>query len=105
MAEFVKIASVGDVPTNEVRAFEYEGQLIAVYNCGGTFYATSDICTHEYTELHEGFFDTDDCSIECPLHGARFSVETGAVLALPAYQPLEIFAVQVVEGDILVEIP
>lgn len=105
MAQYVKIASMDDVPENEVRAFECEGRQIAVYNCGGTLYATSNICTHEYTELHEGFFDTDDCSIECPLHGARFSVETGAVLALPAYQPLETFAVKVVEGDILVEIP
>lgn len=105
MAQFVKIASVSDVPENEVRAFEYEGHEIAVYNCGGTFYATTNVCTHEYAELSEGFFDTDDCSIECPLHGARFSVESGAVLALPAYQPLQTFAVQVVEGDILVELP
>ncbi len=104
MAQFVKIATTADVPENEVRAFECAGQNIAVYNCSGTFYATNNICTHEYAELHEGFFDTDDCSIECPLHGARFSVETGAVLALPAYQPLETFAVKVVEDDILIEI-
>lgn len=105
MAEFVKIATVADVPENEVRAFECAGQEIAVYNCAGALYATSNICTHEYTELSEGFFDTDDCSIECPLHGARFSVETGAVLALPAYQPLATFPVKVVDDDILIEMP
>ena len=105
MAQFVKIANVDDVPANEVRAFEYGGQEIAIYNCSGTFYATTDVCTHEYAQLHEGFFDTDDCSIECPLHGARFSVESGAVLALPAYQPLETYEVKIVGDDILVEVP
>lgn len=104
MAEFVKIASVADIPANEVRAFEYNDRQIAIYNCNGTLYATNNICTHQYAELHEGFFDTDDCVIECPLHGARFSIETGAVLALPAYQPLETYDIQVVDGDILVNL-
>lgn len=98
MPNFVKLATVADIPPNEVRAYDYAGKRIAIYNCGGTFFATTDICTHEYAELHEGFLDPDDCSIECPLHGARFDLRTGQVLALPAYQPLETYPVQV-EGD------
>lgn len=102
MPVFVKLATVDDVPQNEVRMFEYEGEQIAIFNCNGTFYATTNICTHAYAELHEGFFDAEECSIECPLHGARFNVETGAVLALPAFAPLEIYPVQIEGNDILV---
>ncbi|GAB4206793.1 MAG: bifunctional 3-phenylpropionate/cinnamic acid dioxygenase ferredoxin subunit [Roseiflexaceae bacterium] len=101
---FVKIATVGEIPENSARAFEFEGERIAIYNCGGRFYAIANICTHAYAELHEGFFDTDDCSIECPLHGARFSIETGAVLALPAYQPLQTYEVKIDGQDVLIDI-
>lgn len=102
MPTFVKLATVSQVPENSVQAFEYNGEQIAIYNCGGTFYATTNICTHSYAELNEGYLDPDDCSIECPLHGARFSIETGAVLALPAFAPLEIYPVQLAGDDILV---
>ncbi|HEU4325473.1 MAG TPA: non-heme iron oxygenase ferredoxin subunit [Roseiflexaceae bacterium] len=101
---FVKIATVDQIPENSARAFEFEGEQIAIYNCGGTFYATANICTHAYAELHEGFFDTDDCSIECPLHGARFNIETGAVLALPAYQPIQTYEVKIDGPDVLIDI-
>ncbi|NOK60662.1 MAG: non-heme iron oxygenase ferredoxin subunit [Chloroflexi bacterium AL-W] len=104
MADFIKLANVSDIPTNEVRSYDHEGKKIAIYNHNGSFYATTNICTHAYAQLHEGFFDPDDCSIECPLHGARFKVETGAVLVLPAYAPLEVYPVQIDGDDILVSL-
>lgn len=104
MAQFVKLATVDAVPENSVRSFEHDGERIAIYNCGGTFYATDAICTHSYADLGEGYLDPDDCSIECPLHGARYSIETGAVLALPAYGPLATYPVRLEGDDILVEV-
>lgn len=102
MPVFTKLATIDQIPPNEVRVFEYDGEQIAIYNCGGTFYATSNICTHSYAELHEGYFDCDDMCIECPLHGARFNIETGAVMALPAYAPLDTYPVRIEGDDILV---
>ena len=104
MANFVKLATIDDVPENSVRAVEYNGQRIAIYRVGDTFYATTDICSHEYAELSEGFLDPDDCTIECPLHGSRFDISTGAVLSLPAYEPIAVYPVRVEGEDILVEI-
>lgn len=100
----VRLAAASDVPENTVRAFEHNGQRIAVYHCGGQWYATSDICSHDYAELSEGFLDTDDCTIECPLHGSRFQIATGAVLSLPAYQPIPTYPIRIVDGDIVVEL-
>jgi 3-phenylpropionate/trans-cinnamate dioxygenase ferredoxin component len=104
MSGFVKLATIHDIPDNEVRAFEYEDRQIAIYNCGGQLYATDNICSHAYSELHEGYLDTDDCTIECPLHGSRFDISTGAVLSLPAYEPIATYPVRVEGEDVLVEI-
>src|ERR671930_204895 len=104
MPNFVKIASVQDIPKDEVRAFEHDGQRIAIYHIGDTFYATTDICSHEYAELSEGFLEADDCTIECPLHGSRFDIRTGAVLSLPAYEPIATYPVRVEGEDVLVEL-
>jgi nitrite reductase/ring-hydroxylating ferredoxin subunit len=104
MPNFVKIAKIQDIPDNEVRAFEHNGQRIALYRIGDTFYATTDICSHAYAELSEGFLDPDDCTIECPLHGSRFDIRTGAVQSLPAYEPIATYPVRVENDDVLVAI-
>jgi 3-phenylpropionate/trans-cinnamate dioxygenase ferredoxin subunit len=104
MPGFVKVAAVQDIPENETRAFEYDGRRIAVYNVGGRLYATTDICSHAYAELSEGFLDTDDCTIECPLHGSRFDIRTGAVLSLPAFEPIAVYPVRIQGEDVMVEV-
>jgi len=43
-----------------------EGDAICVYNLGGTFYATTDMCTHATASLAEG--DLEDDLITCPVH-------------------------------------
>ena len=103
MPGFVKIATIHDIPVGEMRAFEHDGRQIAIYNVGGQLYATDDICSHAYSELHEGYLDTDDCTIECPLHGSRFDIRSGAVLSLPAYEPIAVYPVRVEGDDVLVE--
>ena len=103
---FVPLARTDDVPLNEVRSFDYGDERIAIYNCNGEFYATEAICTHSYYDLGQGgFVDPDDCSVECPLHGARYDIATGAVRALPAYGPLTVYPVQVDGDHLLVDLP
>ena len=102
----VAMACISDIPANDVRSFDHNGERIAIYNCDGKFYATAAICTHSYYDLGDGgFVDPDDCTIECPMHGARFDLVTGAVRALPAYGPLTVYTVQVEGERILIDIP
>src|SRR5581483_9097269 len=105
MPNLVKLASLGDLPENSVSAIEYAGQRIAIYRVGGAIYATTDNCQHEYEELSEGYLDTDDCTIECPLHGSPFDIRTGAVLSLPAYEPIAVYPVHIEGDDVMVELP
>ena len=104
MPNFVKLAAVDDLPENSMRAYEYDGERIALFRVGGTFYATSDVCSHEYALLSEGFLDEEDCVVDCPLHGSRFDIRTGAALSLPAYEAIRTYEVRVEGADVLVEV-
>jgi len=54
--------------------------------------------------MSDGYLDEDACTVECPLHGAIFSLKTGDALTQPATMPLEIFPVSVRDEDIFVDI-
>ncbi len=76
------LGAVGDFPPGEVRRVELAGfPPLAVYNVDGRLFATNDFCTHGKASLSEGFLDGE--IIECPYHGGRFNVRTGA----PAHPP------------------
>ena len=101
---FVQVATVADVAVGSAIEVVVQGKQIGIFNCGGIFYATNNICTHAYAELHEGYIDNDDCTIECPLHGARFDLTTGRALALPAITPIQVYEIQIENEMILVDI-
>jgi 3-phenylpropionate/trans-cinnamate dioxygenase ferredoxin subunit len=91
-----RVASTTDVQPGEVRVFQVNGRSIALANLDGTFYAVDNLCTHDNGPLGEGTLWNG--TIECPRHGARFDVKTGAVKALPAVRPVRAYPVQV-DGD------
>lgn len=59
-------------------------------------------CSHAWQELESGFLRGG--SIMCPAHGARFNLETGAVLGPPATDPITTYPVRVRGGMIEVGI-
>jgi nitrite reductase/ring-hydroxylating ferredoxin subunit len=96
-------ARADEVPENEVIGVVVDGEAIALYKLGGVLYATSNVCTHEYALLSDGYVE-GDC-IECPLHQARFQIATGEVRAAPASEPIKTFPVKSEGGQILIELP
>jgi 3-phenylpropionate/trans-cinnamate dioxygenase ferredoxin subunit len=75
---------------------------IGVYNCGGELFALEDRCSHDDGPLCEGDFDCAERVAVCPRHGARFDIETGQALTLPAYIPVETFPVRVRDDGMVV---
>jgi 3-phenylpropionate/trans-cinnamate dioxygenase ferredoxin component len=75
---------------------------IAVYRAKGNFYATQDLCTHERAFLSDGVLI--DCVVECPFHQGRFDVRTGKAVSVPAFVPLKIYPLKVVDGKIYVNV-
>ena len=97
---FVTVARVGEIPVGGVKIVRLEDQSVAVFNVDGAYYAIDDVCTHDGGPLAEGAID--GATIECPRHGARFDVRTGAVLAPPATVPVPTYAVRVAGDEIQV---
>lgn len=100
---YIRVAKLADVAPGAVIRVEAAGRAIALYNLDGTLYATDEICSHAYASLAEGFLDGE--TIECPLHGATFSIKTGEALTPPAVEPLATYAVRVEGDDVLVALP
>ncbi len=75
---------------------------IAVFRTDdGSYYATSDSCTHENWSLGTDG-DLDGTEVICPLHMARFDVVTGEATCFPASIGLRSYQVEIVDGVVYV---
>jgi len=102
-AKFLPVAEVADIADGDVAAAEICGQALAIYNLGGTFYATEGFCTHGRAHLAEGY--VEDGAIECSMHGGKFDIRSGKAVAPPCRVDLKTFPVIIAGGRILVAIP
>lgn len=98
MNDWVTVAQEDEIPVGECKAVWVDGDAIVVFHLEDGYYALYDCCTHEDYELSEGVVEGDE--VECSMHGARFSIKTGEVVAPPAYEPVHVFPVRVVGGRI-----
>ena len=87
--------AIADVKPGQIKRVTVNDVAVAVYNVGGTFYATQNACTHAGGPLNEG--STDGVKVFCPWHGSCFDVSNGSVVAGPATEPLRTFTVTVEE--------
>ena len=78
------VCLLSELPVGATKQVHVDGNPVGLFNVRGTIYAIGNICTHAYAELHDGYVDDDDCTVDCPLHGARFDLKTGAHFTLPA---------------------
>lgn len=99
MTEYVKVATLDELPAGTAKAISVDGRRIAVFNVGGTIYAIDDTCTHEEASLAEGAVSGE--IVACPKHGSRFNLQTGRVHSLPAVIPVNTYLVKVENGQIL----
>ena len=103
MAEFERVANVGDFSEGLVRVFQVNGVHVGVVHHEGQFYAFSGRCPHagyllNYTRIRPGD------RILCSSHFAWFDLKTGRVLDGPTDQDLELYEVRVEGEDVLVSI-
>ena len=104
MTEFVRAAGSNEIPVGGARLVEFDGVRIAIFNLDGEFYAIEDMCTHDGGPLVEGEI-VNECQVQCPRHGARFDIRTGAAVSFPAFSPTNSYEVRIEGDDLLVESP
>jgi len=102
MDEFIRVAAVTDVADPGKELIEVDGEMVALFHVGGTFYAIDDVCTHDGGPLVDG--ELTDHAIACPRHGAKFDIRSGAALSMPAVRPTRAHEVKVEDGNVFVRL-
>jgi len=107
--EWVRLASVRDVPADGGVAARYGDAQIAIYNFAsrGGWYATQNLCPHKrQMVLARGILGDQDGApkVACPLHKKTFDLSTGRCLSGEELE-IETFRVRVEGDDVLVELP
>ena len=98
MTNWTRVCAQSELLPGEYK-LAYDGDVpIAVYNIDGELHAIEDVCTHDGGDLAGGALHGFE--VECPRHGARFDVRTGAVLSPPAYEPVAKFPVKIEGGSV-----
>jgi len=98
-AEFQTVARVGEIPASEGRAFEVQGQMVAVFFRNGEYFAINDFCPHMGASLAAGAVDED--VVICPWHAWRFRITDGTWCDNPKVKT-DSFEVRVVGEEIQV---
>ncbi|HTH28693.1 MAG TPA: non-heme iron oxygenase ferredoxin subunit [Sphingobium sp.] len=94
-------AAIEDVPPGKSKAVNISGKSILLCH-DDRIYAVENQCSHAHEAL--------DCGrikhgwVACPVHGARFDLETGEAINPPATEPIATFPVRIVDGIIEVAI-
>jgi len=95
-------AKLSDLEDEVPYAVDISGEELALILLNDEVYAISNVCTHEYACLSDGYIE--DGRIVCPLHLAEFDIATGAVVEDPAEDDLKTYPVKIVDGDVYVQI-
>lgn len=101
MPEFVKVASLSDLPEGSAKTVEVAGSSLALYNVGGRVHATDNTCPHRGGPLGEGVLSGG--VITCPWHAFEYEVGSGTCLTNPNLR-INCFPVKQEGQDILVQV-
>ena len=97
-----RVASEAELVANQATRVVVDGVPIAIVkDSAGDIHAIGDTCTHGEISLAEGFIEGE--TLECWAHGSQFSLITGKPLNLPAYEPVPVFQVEVIDGDVYID--
>ncbi|WP_245520381.1 MULTISPECIES: non-heme iron oxygenase ferredoxin subunit [unclassified Mesorhizobium] len=101
--KWIVLCNENELGDGEMRAFEIRGALVALYRVDSKFFATSNVCSHAFGLLTDGWLDGQ--LVECPLHGAQFDIVDGSVRCGPATQALATYATRIAGGKVEVDLP
>lgn len=99
----IQLCAEEEIAPGAMRRFEPDGgDPVLLCNIDGDLHALEDECTHAIASLSEGRLEGR--TIFCPMHGGSFDACTGAAKSLPCKQALRTFPVEVVDGQVWIEL-
>ena len=99
---FVAVATLDEVPMGQKKLVEVDGTEVLLCNTRERIFAVRNKCSHADEALDCGRMKNG--WIACPVHGARFDLETGAAMNPPAVTPIDVFEVRISGNSIEVAI-
>jgi len=99
---FTPALPLADLPAGSKQVVTLAGVPILLCHTADRVFAVRNECSHARETL--------DCGrmrggwIACPVHGARFDLESGEPLNPPATQPIQTFAVRIIDDSIEVAV-
>lgn len=96
------IIAESEFPANNMATAVLAGWHVLVTRTETGFHAMNDRCTHQAARLSSGRVRRG--AVMCPLHGARFAVDTGRCIGA-AYHNLRTFPLRTVDGMIEIGVP
>lgn len=97
-----RVCAASELVTDTARRVVVDGKPIAlVKDSSGTVHAIGDTCTHGEISLSEGF--VEDGTLECWAHGSKFSLTTGQSLSLPAFEPVPVYVVNIIDDGVYID--
>jgi 3-phenylpropionate/trans-cinnamate dioxygenase ferredoxin subunit len=98
----IRICAVDDIRAGKAIRVNLGEQAIAIVTTkSGEIKAIDDKCSHGEISLSEGFVEGN--TIECWAHGAKFSLDTGEALTLPAFEPVSVYPVLIEDDTIYLD--
>ena len=104
MTDAVKLCNADALDSGDMCQVDVDGRLVLAALIGDEWFAIDDTCSHAKVSLSDGILDEDDLTVECPRHGALFSLEDGSALTLPATRPVQTHSTEVHDGVVYVTI-
>jgi nitrite reductase/ring-hydroxylating ferredoxin subunit len=98
----VAIGALSDFPDGRGVGRAIGGYCLAVFRVGDRVFAVDDQCSHRGFPLSDGVLEGP--GVRCRTHGACFDLVSGAVLRGPARRAVHAYAVEVVDGQVIVEL-
>jgi 3-phenylpropionate/trans-cinnamate dioxygenase ferredoxin component len=95
------IGVLSDFPLNEQKIVDLEDEYVLVLRTETGFWAIEDRCSHDDNELFGG--EVVGKEIKCPRHGARFDLESGRALCLPAVRAVRTYQVVVNDQNVFLQ--
>lgn len=93
-----RIIGVNELSSGERRSVFVDDIPALVIRINDQYFVIEDVCSHDGQPLTDG--PLSGCSIICPRHGARFDLQTGRALCMPATKPIRTFEIEI-RGDSL----
>lgn len=103
-----KICNASEISEGELYRFDVGSNSFLVTRLGEKYVVTQASCSHEEADLTLGILMGK--AVTCPLHQAKFDLETGSVLFGPegedpdSIKPLTVYPTKVEEGVLYADV-